>query len=300
MSLEDDLLEAFELHSPEGIRKALNRGISASARLQGKTPVEHLIEMYTRSPKFAACLRVLLDAGGEISDPLLRAVLLDDAEGLPSSDVNRRLDIVAAYTCCRGVTALHLCAEFNAVACARVLLTRGVDVNARADVDANGFGGQTPIFHAVNSNGNYCQPMLELLVDSGADLEVRLKGLKWGEGFDWETLLFDVTVFSYAQCGLYRQFRRDESVRRDHRSHLRGARRLSPERDIRDEPQDAIRHSQDEVDDGRISVDAAGGRRLAHARALRPGAHGRCPHLLAVAGGTSAARAHGPGDPASP
>ena len=82
MSLEDDLLEAFELHSPEGIRKALNRGISASARLQGKTPIEHLIEMYTRSPKFAACLRVLLDAGGEISDPLLRAVLLDDAEGL--------------------------------------------------------------------------------------------------------------------------------------------------------------------------------------------------------------------------
>ena len=41
-------------------------------------------------------------------------------------------------------------------------------------------------------------------------MEVRLKGLKWGEGFDWETLLFDVTVFSYAQCGLYRQFHRDE------------------------------------------------------------------------------------------
>ncbi|MFM2123577.1 MAG: hypothetical protein RL328_28 [Acidobacteriota bacterium] len=210
MSLEDDLLEAFELHSPAGIRKALKRGLSPIARLRGKTPVEHLIEMYTRSPKFAECLRVLLDAGAEIGDSLLRAVLLDDADGLPTDEVNRALDVVSAYTCCRGVTALHLCAEFNSVRCARALLAAGADVNARAALDADGFGGQPPIFHAVNSNGNYCRPMLELLVDAGADLEARLKGLKWGEGFDWETVLFDVTVFSYAQCGLYKQFHRDE------------------------------------------------------------------------------------------
>jgi ankyrin repeat protein len=152
---------------------------------------------------------VLLDAGAVIDDPLLRAVLLDEPT-VPAGDVQHPLSIVAAYTCCRGVTALHLCAEFNSVRCARALLAAGVDVNTRAAVDENGFGGQTPLFHTVNSNGNYSRPMLELLIDAGADLDVRLKGLKWGEGMDWETLLFDVTVFSYAQCGLYRQFHRQE------------------------------------------------------------------------------------------
>ncbi len=67
-----------------------------------------------------------------------------------------------------------------------------------------------PVFHAVNSNQNHCRPVMELLVDSGANLDLRLKGLVWGHGFDWETLLFDVTPISYAQCGLYFQFHRPE------------------------------------------------------------------------------------------
>jgi ankyrin repeat protein len=83
-------------------------------------------------------------------------------------------------------------------------------VNIRAGFDTNGFGGHTPLFHAVNSNQNHCRPVMEFLVDSGADLELRLKGLVWGSGFDWETYLFDVTPISYAQCGLYFQFHRPE------------------------------------------------------------------------------------------
>ncbi len=105
---------------------------------------------------------------------------------------------------------MHICAEFNCVKCARVLLRAGAGVNAPADIDSDGFGGQTPIFHAVNSIFNYCRPALELLVDAGAHLDVRLKGLIWGAGADWETLVLDVTPTSYAQCGLYAQFHRSE------------------------------------------------------------------------------------------
>jgi len=83
-------------------------------------------------------------------------------------------------------------------------------VNARAEFDGDGLGGQTAVFHAVNSNGNYCRPVMELLVEAGADLDVRLKGLVWGMGFAWETTIFDVTPISYAQCGLYFQFHRKE------------------------------------------------------------------------------------------
>ena len=217
MSLEADFLEAFEVHSPEGIRDALAAGASPTALIKGKTPIASLIEGYLRSPRFADCLRVLIDAGASVNDPVFEALLLDDETALGQlllidgqAAVNRRLHVPCAFTSLDGVTPLHVCAEFNSVRCARVLLDAGADVNAPAELDADGFGGQTPIFHSVNNISNYCRPMLELLVEAGADLEVRLKGLSWGSEADWETLILDVTPISYAQCGLYAQFHRRE------------------------------------------------------------------------------------------
>lgn len=216
MPRAQDLLEAFELHDAGGIRKALAGGVSPVKPIGSKRPVDILIEMYTRSRRFADCLRTMLAAGAMVGDELLECVLLDDAEPLRRllaarpDEVHRRLTFVNAYTCCRNVTALHVAAEFNATGCAQALLDAGADVNACAGVDRDGFGGQSPIFHAVNSNQNYCRPVMELLAQSGADLGLRLKGLRWGEGMDWETLLLDVTLFSYAQSGSYRQFHREE------------------------------------------------------------------------------------------
>ena len=218
MSVESDLVEAFELHSPADIQKALKAGASPVKPIEGKHPIDILIEMYPRSSRFAECVRVMLDAGARIDDPLVEAILLDDDRavremaGTPAP-LTRRVHVATAFTSCVGVSALHLCAEFNAVRCATALLQLGADVNNRADIDGDGLGGQTPIFHAVNSNLNYCRPVMDLLVDAGADLEARVMGLVWGAGLPWETVVFDVTPLSYAQCGLYRQFhRREEDV----------------------------------------------------------------------------------------
>jgi ankyrin repeat protein len=206
MSITDDLLFGFETHSPARIRKALEDGLDPVAPIAGKMPIVQLMEMYTRSSRFAECLRVMMDAGASLDDPLLEAVLLDDPGRV--SNIEKRFYLECAYTSLKGVSALHVCAEYNSVKCARVLLEAGLDVNDRADVDEDGMGGQTPLFHCVNSNGNYCRPVMELLVEAGANLDVRLKGLVWGGGFEWETQVFDVTPISYAQCGLYSQFHR--------------------------------------------------------------------------------------------
>ncbi|MFN7935527.1 MAG: hypothetical protein U0R19_19510 [Bryobacteraceae bacterium] len=217
MSLESDFLEAFEIHSPKSIRKCLDKGASPTALIKGKRPIDILIEMYSRSANFAPCLRVLLDAGATIGHPLLEAILLDDPAALQSiltttpAAIHQSITIATAYTATRGVTPLHICAEFNSIRCAHVLLDAGADVNAPAATDENGLNGHTPIFHTVNTNHNYCRPMMELLADRGADLTLRLKGIVWGENLEWETVLFDVTPVSYAQCGLYRQFHRDEA-----------------------------------------------------------------------------------------
>jgi ankyrin repeat protein len=161
----------------------------------------------------------MLDAGATLGDPLLQALLLDDDAALrglisaSSEDLRRKLNPLCAFTSCRGVTALHICAEFNSTRCAHVLLDAGADVNARADQDESGLGGQTPIFHAVNSVFNYCRPVMEILVSAGADLDTRVRSILWGESMSWETVVYDVTPISYAQCGLYRQFhRREEDV----------------------------------------------------------------------------------------
>ena len=219
MSFHAQLLEAFESHDPDAIREAIAAGANVIDAVKGRPPIVALAEMYTRSARFADCLRALLDAGASFDDPLLEALLLDDDDGLRAllartpSGRDRRVQFACAYTSLEGVTPLHVCAEYNSIRCARVLLDAGHPVDARADTDPQGIGGQTPLFHTVNSSRNYCRPMMELLVDEGASLDIRLRGLAWGRGFEWETTIIDVTPLSYAQCGLYSQFhRREEDV----------------------------------------------------------------------------------------
>lgn len=216
MATEADLLEAFEVHSPVEIKTILDAGISPWKLIKGKRPIDCLIEGYLRSPRFADCMRVMLAAGVDLGDPLLQALLLDDSEALKThiaedaTVLARRFTLVSAFTSCRSVTALHICAEFNSIECGKLLIQSGADVNAPALVDGTGFGGHTPVFHTVNSIFNYCRPMMEILVAAGASLDVRVPMLLWGETMAWETIVFDSTPVSYAQCGLFRQFHRAE------------------------------------------------------------------------------------------
>jgi len=213
---EEELLIAFELHSVQRIRAVLDSGLNPRAPIQGKVPVDWLTEMYSRSDNFPACLRLLLDRGAVLDDPLVAPVLPDDAVARAEairedpSLVGHRTTMVSAFTPLVGASLLHVAAEYGNVHAARVLVELGADVDARAAVDNDGLNGHTPLFHTVNSNDNRAEPVLRLLLDAGARSDIRLDGITWGKGFEWETTCVDVTPVSYAQCGLLPQVHRRE------------------------------------------------------------------------------------------
>ena len=75
----------------------------------------------------------------------------------------------------KGATLLHVAAEYGSVECAELLLGRGAAVNARAEIDAAGIGGQTAIFHSVTQFGDYGLAVTRVLLEAGADLSLRVK-----------------------------------------------------------------------------------------------------------------------------
>jgi hypothetical protein len=210
------LLVGFELHSVERIRAVLDAGFDVRRPVRGRTPVNSLIEMYTRSDRFRDCLRLLLEHGAELDDPLIAPVLLDDAASLSAALqgnpllLEHRTSMASAFTPLVGVSLLHVAAEYGHLQAARALLAAGAEVDARAAVDDSGMNGHTPLFHTVNSSGNRSEPLMRLLLDAGARTDILLAGMTWGKGFDWETTCFDVTPISYAQLGLLPQMHRSE------------------------------------------------------------------------------------------
>jgi hypothetical protein len=212
----DDILVAFELHSVERIGALLDAGLDLRVPIRDKSPLNWLTEMYSRGDDFAKCLRLLLDRGAVLDDPLVAPVLLDDAEALRAaiqadpSLLDHRTTMVSAFTPLVGASLLHVAAEYGNANAARVLIEMGADVNATASFDAYGLNGHTPIFHTVNSSHNRSAPILKLLLDAGAKSDVAVRGITWGKGFEWETTLFDVTPISYAQFGLLPQVHRQE------------------------------------------------------------------------------------------
>jgi ankyrin repeat protein len=159
---------------------------------------------------------LLLEAGAVPPDPVIVPVLLDDAAAVRAaartdpSLLSHRTTMASSFTPLVEASPLHVAAEYGNLNAARALVELGADVNATAAADKHGLNGQTPLFHTVNSNANRSEPVLRLLLGAGADVGVRLAGITWGQGFEWETTFFDVTPVSYAQLGLMPQVHRRE------------------------------------------------------------------------------------------
>jgi ankyrin repeat protein len=184
------LFAPCETAEPIPLKWLLDHGADPNGARGGRdTAIDTVIGTYSRSPQLSECIDVLLQAGGTTRwnlPPLLDLLRnrLDSLSAQLESDrdlLGRRfaeLDFGASGArrlTLRGATLLHVAAEYGNLHAAMMLLDRGADVNARADVDAHGVGGQTPIFHAATQHFDLGLPMVELLLKRGADLSVRVK-----------------------------------------------------------------------------------------------------------------------------
>ena len=105
-----------------------------------------------------------------------------------------------------GTGLLHLCADFGEWDLASWMVERSADVNLRARVDAEGFGGHTPLFNCAVSQANRggrqgSDGLVRLLLANGADPHVRASLRKRLRFVEDETLheYRDVTAYEWGE-----------------------------------------------------------------------------------------------------
>jgi hypothetical protein len=103
-----------------------------------------------------------------------------------------------------------MCVEYDEMGIAQWLLERGMDVDAKAAVDADGFGGHTALFGTVVSYPNFMAnfkgelhdaPFARLLLDRGANSNARASLRKQLADGEDRTLheYHDVTPLSWGE-----------------------------------------------------------------------------------------------------
>jgi hypothetical protein len=164
-------------------------------------PVALLLQTYCRGPEGKhRCLELVAGRGVALPDTppmavhrgridLLEAHLRRDPALLtrtfsheeiypPSLGCHADHSLALHGTPLEGATLLHMCVDFDEIDIAGWLIEHGADVNAKAEIDADGFGGHTPLFACVVSQAYLCRlqgdgTFARLLLDHGADPNAR-------------------------------------------------------------------------------------------------------------------------------
>jgi ankyrin repeat protein len=173
----------------------------ADERRDHLAPVALLLQTYCRGPKEKhRCLELVAEHGIALPDTpvmalhrgridLLESHLLRDPQLVtrtfsheeiypPQLGCHADHSLALHGTPLAGTTLLHICVDFDEIEIARWLIDHGADVNAKAEIDADGFGGHTPLFGCVVSQAYLCRlqqdaAFARLLLVHGADPNAR-------------------------------------------------------------------------------------------------------------------------------
>jgi len=215
-----------ECLAPGALKWLLQHG--ANPRVESSkygSPVSMVVGTYARgSRRKQECLEVFASQGFALPDtPCMafhrgRIDLLEEHFNRDAGLLKRRFSELEIFppelglkpgdglhlTPIDGTTLLHLSMEYDELEIASWLLEKGADANARASEDAGGFGGHTPLFHAVVSLGARDDAKARLLLKYGADPNARAtirKQLKDTGDAEKETMFefHNVTPIEYAK-----------------------------------------------------------------------------------------------------
>lgn len=225
------VMGACETQNAEGLELLLELGAElCDSEGNRMAPVAMLLETYCRSPDGKhRCLELVAEHGIYLPETPVMAIhrgRIDLLEGWLRHDPDL-LDKTFSYrdiyplelgchedtslglhgTPLDGTTLLHMCVDFDEMQIARWLLEKGADANAKGRVDADGYGGHTPLFNAVVSQANTCgrqqdASMTKLLLSFGADPSVTAsirKRLRFVDD-ESEHIYRDVTPLSYGEA----------------------------------------------------------------------------------------------------
>ena len=215
-----------ECLAPGVLRRLLELGADTDKIPSGRHGLASmLVGTYCRDAKDkGACLEVLADLGYPLPDTPVMALhrsrtdLLARDLALDPQLLSRRFGASEIYpaeigcdpadgltaTPVDGACLLHLALEFEDLETATWLLDHGADPNGRTGIDAEGYGGLTPLFYAVVSIGGGGSDKVRLLLDRGADPNLRATFRKqlvdMGDPEKERMTMFrDVTAAEYAR-----------------------------------------------------------------------------------------------------
>jgi hypothetical protein len=206
------IMGACETLNPAGLRflAELNAPLT-NERGDRLAPLALVLETYSRNPVGKhALLEIFAERGYDFPDtPIMafhrgRIDLLEEHRRRDPALLSRRFTLREIYppalgcapdersgmhwTPIDGTTLLHLSIDFGEREIFDWLLAHGADVDARATVAADGFGGHTPLFHTVVCGPWSRLTMLQSLLDRGASTDIRAslhKFLDWREDPFW-------------------------------------------------------------------------------------------------------------------
>ena len=198
----DSVMGPCETLNPDGLRFLIELGVDVTtANGRRLAPVALLLQTYSRGPQAKhRCLEIVERCGIRFPDtppmalhrgrrdllerhlerdPQLFARTFTHLEIYPPElgcDADESLALHG--TPLAGATLLHLTVDYDEIEIARWMLERGAAVDARAQIDADGFGGHTALFGCVVSQAYRCGrqtggAFTRLLLDHGADPNAR-------------------------------------------------------------------------------------------------------------------------------
>ncbi len=198
----DSVMGPAETQNSAGLALLLELGAAISDGHGNRlAPVALLLETYCRDPEGKhRCLELFAEHGIDLPDTppmalhrgrldLLADPLRRDPDLLERTFSHQEIyppelgchadeSLALHGTPLAGTTLLHQCVDFDELESARWLLQQGADVNAKGSLDAEGFGGHTPLFGCVVSQPfrvgrREDDAFTRLLLDHGADPNAR-------------------------------------------------------------------------------------------------------------------------------